>query len=416
MTKTVKKFSLFGGNKDPQEKIFIISIFLLNLGLRLFRLDWPNHSYFDESKYYLNAARDILAAKADPNFAHPPLAKELIALGIKFFGDNPWGWRSLQAILASLAVVAVYFIAKRLFHNFVVARIAAFLMTFELSWFVLSRVAIPEMFMISFFIFSLFFFLKFYQEEDKLSLILGSAFFGLAVACKWAPLLFLPIILYCFVIKLRLKNTAKLQVATIAILVFLISYLSPFFLLPKQYSLTDVINFHQKALNFHLKEEIKTIHKNPSIATSAIFWPVDFYFMNGDKFEQGNTVHAGVVGFFYSPAILWTALVLSGVYLKRFLRKRVVDTDLLLVASLLIFWLPWFLSPRDTYPYYWAIAMPFAAILVAQFLNRKKEKYKLEFGAYLVSALLLFVAYYPIMTSIPVKAWYLQLLTGIGFK
>ncbi len=395
------------------EKKFVALIFIFNLILRLFILSSPSRAYFDEKIYYLNAVRDILAGKADPNFQHPPLAKELMAFGIKFFGDNPWGWRSFQAILASVAVVCVYFLAKRLFNNRAIASITAFLMTIEFSWFVLSRLAIPEMFMISFFTFSLFFLIKFYKERDNLSLVFGSVFFGLAVACKWAPLIFLPIIIYVFLAKFKLSKIAKLQIFVIAVLIVVASYLAPFFLMPKHYTIGDVINSHVKALNFHLFEEKKLVQKTPTFATSAVFWPVDVYFINLEK--AGNSSIASVV-FFYNPAILWTGLILSFFILKHFLKSRKVDTRLFLVSSFLIFWLPWFVSPRDTYPYYWAIGIPFAAILVAEFLVRNLKKYKLEVGAFLLAGGILFGLFYPIMTNIPVKAWYLGLLTGIGFK
>ena len=38
----------------------------------------------------------------DPEFVvHPPVGKWLIALGIKLFGDNEFGWRFMGALLGS---------------------------------------------------------------------------------------------------------------------------------------------------------------------------------------------------------------------------------------------------------------------------------------------------------------------------
>ncbi len=42
------------------------------------------------------------------NPMHPPLAKEIIALSIKAFGDVPLGWRYPAALFGALALVAVY--------------------------------------------------------------------------------------------------------------------------------------------------------------------------------------------------------------------------------------------------------------------------------------------------------------------
>ncbi len=394
------------------EKKFVVLLFISNLILRLFRLNSPNEAYFDEKIYYLKAARDILAARPDSNYPHPPLAKELIGLGIKFFGDNPWGWRTLQAILASFAVVAVYFIAKRLFRSRKVATVASLLMSVEISWFVLSRVAIPEMFMISFFTFSLFFLIKFFQEKDNLSLILGSGFFGLALACKWAPLIFLPMVVFVFIRKFQLGKIEKLKVATIASLVISAAYLLPFFLLPVHPGAQDITSFHTKTIKFHLFEERKLVNSHPTLSNSAIFWPGSIYFLNSKPRVKGNI---SSVIFLYNPVILWTALILSSLLVKKFLKKRFLGINEFLVSSFLIFWVVWFASPRDTYPYYWAIGLPFAAILVANFFVEKMKKYPSEVLAVLLLSALLFGFYYPVMTSWPVKAWYLRLLTGIGF-
>ena len=395
------------------EKNFVVLLFIANLLLRLFRLNSPSEAYFDEKGYYLKAVRDILAGKSDPNYPHPPLAKELIGVGIKIFGDNPWGWRALQAILASIAVVVIYFIAKRLFKSRKIAAVASLLMSVEISWFVLSRVAIPEMFMISFFTFSLFFLVKFYQEKDSISLIAGSGFFGLALACKWAPLIFLPIVAFIFIRKFQLGKIEKLKVAIIASLVIFGSYLLPFFLLPAHPSVKDIVNFHLKTTKFHLIEEKKLVNIESDLSNSAVFWPVDVYFLTSKPTKGGNTIS---VIFFYNPAILWTALVVTFLLFKKFLKNRLLGVNEFLVSSFLIFWVVWFASPRDTYPYYWAIAMPFAAILVANFFVEKMENYSSEVGAGLSLAVLIFGFYYPLLTNWPVKAWYLQLLTGIGFK
>ena len=61
------------------------------------------HAYFDEV-HYLPAARELLALDEFTNREHPLLGKELIALGIALFGDNPVGWRLLPTLLGTLAL------------------------------------------------------------------------------------------------------------------------------------------------------------------------------------------------------------------------------------------------------------------------------------------------------------------------
>lgn len=109
------------------------------------RLGVPAKPYFDEV-HYLPAARDMIAAFTDGaggyrNREHPLVAKELIALGMWAFGDNPLGWRivpwmaGVAALFASMralwhashdrfATLAFGVLAVTGFHLFIHTRIA----------------------------------------------------------------------------------------------------------------------------------------------------------------------------------------------------------------------------------------------------------------------------------------------------
>ena len=72
---------------------------------------------FDEV-HYVPAARQMLEpVMTTPmlNPMHPPLAKELIALSIRIFGDNALGWRYPAALFGALAIVAIYLCGLALF-------------------------------------------------------------------------------------------------------------------------------------------------------------------------------------------------------------------------------------------------------------------------------------------------------------
>jgi dolichyl-phosphate-mannose--protein O-mannosyl transferase len=97
-------------------RIGVAAIALFALALRLFNLGRPKGFVFDEV-YYVDGARDYLAygvevAKSAPEFVvHPPVGKWLIALGIKIFGDNEFGWRFMGALLGSIMVILIALIA-----------------------------------------------------------------------------------------------------------------------------------------------------------------------------------------------------------------------------------------------------------------------------------------------------------------
>ncbi len=92
--------------------IFFIAHFAMLIGLTT-----PEKFYFDEV-HYVPAARQMLEpVMPQPmlNPMHPPLAKQLIALSIRAFGDGPLGWRYPSVLFGSLAIVAMYLCGLALF-------------------------------------------------------------------------------------------------------------------------------------------------------------------------------------------------------------------------------------------------------------------------------------------------------------
>jgi len=80
---------------------------------------------FDE-KHYVPQAWQILRSAADPVaggiednpgfglVVHPPVAKQIIAIGEWLFGYTPLGWRFMSAVAGVLVVLAVMDITRRL--------------------------------------------------------------------------------------------------------------------------------------------------------------------------------------------------------------------------------------------------------------------------------------------------------------
>jgi hypothetical protein len=88
---------------------FIIIFFAAHFAL-LVGVTTPEKFYFDEV-HYAPAARQMLAPVMPApmlNPMHRPLAKQLMALSIRTFGDVPLGWRYPSVLFGSLAIVAMY--------------------------------------------------------------------------------------------------------------------------------------------------------------------------------------------------------------------------------------------------------------------------------------------------------------------
>ena len=139
------------------------------LGLRLVGLGYPNKLVFDET-YYAKDAYSLLkhgyerSWPADANakvtggtpdvmleqssfIVHPPVGKWLIAGGEQLFGMNSFGWRFASLVFGTLLVMVTIRLVRRVSRSTLVGGIAGLLLTFDGLAFVLSRVALLDIFL-----------------------------------------------------------------------------------------------------------------------------------------------------------------------------------------------------------------------------------------------------------------------------
>lgn len=116
---------------------------------------------FDE-KHYVPQAWDMVRSwinpvtggiESNPGFGlvvHPPLAKQIEALGMFIFGYSPLGWRVMAALFGTLTVLAVMALARRLSGSTVVTFIAGILATADGVLLVSSRFGMLDIFQVFF--------------------------------------------------------------------------------------------------------------------------------------------------------------------------------------------------------------------------------------------------------------------------
>jgi len=164
------------------------------------RLAIPSIPYFDEV-HYLPAARELLRLAetghgALLNREHPMLGKELIALGMAIFGDNPLGWRIMPLAFGTLTLFAGM---RALWHasgdRFACGAFGVLLATgFHL--FVQSRIAMLDFAMAGFLAVAAWQFAGACAEPEKARwrLALTGIALGCAMGAKWnaIPLAVLP--------------------------------------------------------------------------------------------------------------------------------------------------------------------------------------------------------------------------------
>jgi dolichyl-phosphate-mannose-protein mannosyltransferase len=96
------------------------------------KIDSPNERLFREQEWDVGS------------FVHPPLGKWTIALGIKAFGMDPFGWRIGSAVVGTLAVTGLALIAQLLFGRTLWTFVAGLLLALENLSVVLSRQALLD--------------------------------------------------------------------------------------------------------------------------------------------------------------------------------------------------------------------------------------------------------------------------------
>ncbi len=141
--------------------------------LRLFNLDFPRRLIFDETYYVKDAysvfkfgyerswpenaddsfnAGDPSVIESTPEYVvHPPLGKWIIGAGIHLFGaDDSFGWRFSVAIVGTLSIFLMGFIAWKLFRSAFFACVAAGLLSIDGEHFVHSRTSLLDIILMAF--------------------------------------------------------------------------------------------------------------------------------------------------------------------------------------------------------------------------------------------------------------------------
>ena len=167
---------------------FALGFGALGLILRLWNLASPKGKIFDEV-YYATNAQSLLQNGVEIDsktglaqfIVHPPTGKWLIAIGIKLFGYNEFGWRFAAALIGSLSIVLMYFTAKKLFNNQLLSVFAAALISMDGLHLVHSRIALLDIFLLFFIQIAV---LALLHQKYWLSAIA----LGLATSVKWSGL------------------------------------------------------------------------------------------------------------------------------------------------------------------------------------------------------------------------------------
>ena len=386
---------------------------------RFINLGRPNELVFDEV-YYVDGARDFLQTGvevdgASPEFiVHPPVGKWAIAIGIKLFGDNSFGWRFSAALVGVLSVALVYAIAQQLFHSQFLSISAAALMSLDGLHLVMSRTALLDIFL------SFFLLLSFYSLITN-RLWLMSISMGLALGTKWSALYVLAGLgIYLLISRREFIKTA-LQCGVIPLFVYLVSW-SGWFLSDKGWSrsystnpLISWIHYHREMLNFHTG--LTTEH---SYEASAWNWlvlgrPTSFFYATPKS--CGSSSCSQEVLAIGTPVLWWLGLIALFTTVGYFIHRRERNAGLILMFWLSSY-LPWLAFPERTMFFFYAIAFqPFMVLGIIYIAEKAFEKVESRaerrryFLGFIALIALCFAYFYPLFVGgvMTYEDWYARM-------
>ena len=173
-----------------------------------------------------------------------------------------------------------------------------------------------------------------------------------------------------------------------------------------------VIELQKSMLGYHAGLGGDThFFRSPWYQWPVIAWPMWYY--SGNSFQPAGVISS--ISCMGNPAVWWTGLLaLIFVAIRLSWQRKGRRNDMLVVIGFASQFLPWVLVPRSTFIYHYFASVPFIIICTAFLLDAVRERwpkrYRIAAVALCAVALLLFVAFYPLESGLPVARAYARWL------
>ncbi|MDR3607694.1 MAG: phospholipid carrier-dependent glycosyltransferase [Oligoflexia bacterium] len=427
------------------------ALYVFSQILFLINIQFPRNRNFDEF-HYVPAAQQFLNGVETHNWEHPPLAKELLSIGLLIFGDQPIGWRFMSTIFGSITLVAMYFWALALFRDKKTALWVALLTLANQLLYVQARIGMLDTFMFAFIALGMAAFTAAWNPRgsdaskeaapiDYLQnffsgrrlLWIAGACFGLATSCKWFGLI--PWALCAGLVALvqlfkhwnvsfgpsslpsdddwyhaELWSGIRAKDWVMCLLVIpLVAYYLPFipflFTSNAEHGIWDIL-VSMQARMWDGQGRVVSAHPYMSrwLDWPTIRRPIWYAF---DK--EGSAPNEKVRGVLLlgNPFILWTGLLALIPCIWGWLVDRRRDA-FLITAAYFAFLFSWAIIPRKIaffYYYYPAgMVLSFALAYVFRTMERNSREASWARWAYLAVAVAFFIYFFPISAALAIPA------------
>ena len=413
-----------------QDPLSALGFAVIGLVMRLWHLAQPKGYIFDEV-YYAKNAHSLALHGVEINdkgmadfIVHPPVGKWLIALGIKAFGYNEFGWRISSAVIGSLSIALIYLVAKRLFTHSLIASSAAILTLADGLHLVHSRTALLDIFLMFFILLGFYFLLESRHWLAGISL-------GLAIGVKWSGVYFIVAYFFFMIyvdyreaqaleedspLRFTVRNSLwkrALQYGVLPVTTYIATW-SGWFITTTGWDRTwspNIIrnfwHYHAEILNFHTSLVEKHSYSANPWSWLIMGRPTSFFYET-PKGCGASTCSQEILAL-GTPFLWWSGLIAIAITFGYWIARREWQSGLLLL-SLGAGYLPWFLFQKRTMFSFYAIAFePFMILIIcyviAKWLEEPIDEDRMQLSlvvrqrvvyAYLAMIMLCFIYFSPL--------------------
>ena len=399
-------------------------------------------TFFDEI-YYVRTAEQYLTLQVPYEWTHPPLGKIIIASGISAFGYNPFGWRIMGVIFATLMIPLIYILGKKLFGTWIGGFSSAFLLAFDFMHFTMARMATVDTYVVFFSLASQLFFLIYLKDvlnngwkAPVQSLFLAFLFFALGFSTKW-------FVLYGFVaqlailVALRLRDVAKVKkglldkinafsdrpysailgFSLVAVLVYFLTYI-PDVLAGR--TLIEIVSLQGSMYSYHSTLTATHAFSSPWWSWPLMLKPLWLYVSFFPNNVKSTIVLLG------NPAVWWVGfactITLAAKLFKTIILaiKRLdpkIDFSAIFITIFFFFqWVPYMLISRVTFIYHFYVNVPFLCLTTAYFVSKYWSNKWVKVGilVYFAGTVALFGLFYAVISGMPVSSSWIDSLKWFG--
>ena len=384
---------------------------LVAAAFRLPRLGVPNEEVFDEV-YHAKSALEYLNGQPPTDWVHPPTSKLLIAVGVAAFGYQPWAWRLMPALCGVALAFVFYLLARRALDSERAAVLATVLLLCDGVYLVQSRIAMTNLFAVTFQLTAALFVLRAVLRE-RLPLddmLAAGLFLGLALSTRWTSLWcwgFLGLLVLA-VRRLRVFRPRELALVGLAFFVapaclYALSYVPLMHIKHPEWALApaslgpflaELWQEQKNVWGYHATLNATHPYFSPWYTWPWLYRPT-WYHYKAEGVVRGVIALGNPLLWWASvPVTLWA--LLTG--LRRFDPRR-----LFAAAGFLLLYLPWALSPRTlNFSHYLFEAIPYACLALGLLLDRAWDS-RFDWAArgYVVAVAVLFLFFYPVLAALP---------------